>query len=131
MAHNLILTGFSGAGKSEVGRLIARAAGLDFIDTDEEIVREAGKPIADIFEQDGESHFRRLERQAVARACSASYKVISTGGGAIVDPDNYRAMAASGVVVCLDATPETIHGRLELAALRRRHRRRPATAGRP
>ena len=116
MAHNLILTGFSGTGKSEVGRLIARAAGLDFIDTDEEIVREVGKPIADIFEQDGESHFRRLERQAVAHACSASYKVISTGGGAIVDPENYRAMAASGVVVCLDATPETIHGRLESAA---------------
>ena len=116
MAHNLILTGFSGAGKSEVGRLIAHAAGRDFIDTDEEIVRAAGKPVADIFAQDGETHFRHLERQAVARACADSNVVISTGGGAIVDPDNYRTMAASGVIVCLDATPETILSRLESAA---------------
>ncbi len=116
MAHNLILTGFSGAGKSEVGRLVARAAGRDFIDTDEEIVRAAGKPIADIFSQDGEVHFRHLERQAVARACAASNAVISTGGGAIVDPDNHRTMAVSGVIVCLDATPQTILSRLEAAA---------------
>ena len=116
MAHNLILTGFSGAGKSEVGRLIARAAGRDFIDTDDEIARAAGKPIADIFVQDGEAHFRQLERQAVARACANANVVISTGGGAIVDPDNYKTMAASGVIVCLDAAPETILGRLESAA---------------
>ncbi len=117
MAHNLILTGFSGAGKSEAGRLAARLAGRDFIDTDEEIARAAGKPIADIFAQDGEAHFRHLERQAVARACADSNAVISTGGGAIVDPDNYRVMAASGVIVCLDASPEAILRRLEAAAL--------------
>ncbi len=116
MAHNLILTGFSGTGKTEVGRLIARAAGLDFIDTDGEIARAAGKPIAEIFEQDGEARFRELERQAIARACASNDRVISTGGGAIVDPDNFSLMAASGVIVCLDATPETIHRRLEATA---------------
>ena len=116
MAHNLILTGFAGTGKTEVGRLIARAAGLDFIDTDDEVVRAAGKPIVEIFEQDGEARFRELERQAIARACASSNRVISTGGGAIVGQDNYITMTASGVIVCLDATPETIHDRLQTAA---------------
>ena len=113
MSHNLILTGFSGTGKSQVGRVIARLQGWNFSDTDEEIVRTSGKSIVDIFEQDGEAHFRNLEKQAVARACAASDVVVSTGGGAIVDPDNYRVMAASGVIVCLEATPETINSRLK------------------
>ena len=113
MVYNLTLTGFSGTGKSEVGRLIARAAGLEFIDTDEEIVREAGKPIAEIFEQDGEAHFRRLERDVIARACAVQNRVISTGGGAIVDNENFLSMFGYGFIVCLDATPETIHRRLD------------------
>ena len=93
--------------------MIAKLQGWDFLDTDEEVVLAAGKSIADIFEEDGEAYFRHMEREAVARACAASGVVVSTGGGAIVDPDNYRAMAASGVVVCLEATPETINGRLQ------------------
>lgn len=115
MSDNLILTGFSGTGKSQVGRMIARLLGWDFIDTDEEIALAAGKSIADIFEQEGEAHFRQLERQAVALACAAPDVVVSTGGGAIADPDNYRVMAASGTIVCLEATPETINSRLRLA----------------
>ncbi|MDA0988593.1 MAG: 3-dehydroquinate synthase [Chloroflexi bacterium] len=112
MSNNLILTGFSGTGKSQVGRVIAQLQGWHFWDTDEEVVQASGKSIADIFEQDGKAHFRHLERQALARACAASGVVVSTGGGAIVDPDNYRVMAASGVIVCLEATPETINSRL-------------------
>ena len=113
MTNNLILTGFSGTGKSQVGLMIAQLWGWDFFDTDDEVTLAAGKSIADIFEQDGEAHFRHLERQAVAGACNASRAVVSTGGGAIVDPDNYRTMAASGVIICLEATPETIGRRLQ------------------
>ena len=113
MTNNLILTGFSGTGKSKVGVMISRLWGWDFVDTDDEVALAAGKPIGDIFEQEGEAHFRDLERQAVAGACSASRAVVSTGGGAIVDLDNYRAMASSGVIICLDATPETIGKRLQ------------------
>ena len=101
MTNNLILTGFSGTGKSQVGLMIAQIWGWDFFDTDDDIVQAAGKSIAEIFEQDGEAHFRLLERQAVADACSASRTVVSTGGGAVVDPGNYRTMAASGVIICL------------------------------
>jgi 3-dehydroquinate synthase len=113
MSRNLILTGFSGTGKSQVGRTIAQLQEWEFLDTDEEVVQTAGKSIADIFEQDGEAHFRHLERQAVVRACAVSGVVVSTGGGAIVDSDNYRAMADAGVIVCLEATPETILSRLQ------------------
>ncbi|MBF8267446.1 MAG: aroB [Dehalococcoidia bacterium] len=93
--------------------MIAQLLGWDFIDTDEEIARRAGKPIADIFAQDGEAHFRQLERHVVAQACAASHTVVSTGGGAIVDTANYRAMASSGFILCLEATPETIAKRLQ------------------
>ena len=112
MSGNIILTGFSGTGKSSVGRAVAELQGWDLWDTDEEIVRVSGKTIADIFEEDGEADFRYLEKEAVALACAESSVVVVTGGGAIVDPDNYAAMAASGVIVCLDATPETIVARL-------------------
>lgn len=81
MSHNLILTGFSGTGKSEVGRVIAQLQGWDFLDTDEEVVLVTGKSIAYIFEEDGEAYFRHLEREAVARACATSGVVVSTGGG--------------------------------------------------
>ena len=93
--------------------MIAQLWGWDFFDTDDEVALAAGKSITDIFEQDGEAHFRHLERQAVAGACNATRAVVSTGGGAIVDPDNYRTMAASGVIICLEATPETISRRLQ------------------
>ncbi|MQF48694.1 3-dehydroquinate synthase [SAR202 cluster bacterium AC-647-N09_OGT_505m] len=113
MPNNLILTGFSGTGKSQVGLIIAQLWGWDFFDTDDEVTLAAGKSIADIFEQDGEAHFRHLERQAVASACNSSRAVVSTGGGSIVDPDNYRTMITSGVIICLEATPETITRRLQ------------------
>ena len=115
MSGNIILTGFSGTGKSSVGRAVAELQGWEIWDTDEEIVRVSGKSIADIFEEDGEPAFRYLEKEAVLLACEESNVVVATGGGAIVDPDNYAAMAASGVIVCLDATPETIVARLTAA----------------
>lgn len=112
MSGNIILTGFSGTGKSSVSRVVAELQGWELWDTDEEIARVTGKSIADIFEEDGEDAFRYLEKEAVLLACEETNVVVSTGGGAIIDPDNYAAMAASGVIICLEATPETIVARL-------------------
>ncbi len=112
MSGNIILTGFSGTGKSSVGRAVAELQGWVYWDTDEEIVSVTGKSVAEIFEEDGEEAFRYLEKEAVALACEEANVVVATGGGAIIDPDNYAAMAASGVIVCLEATPETIVARL-------------------
>jgi shikimate kinase/3-dehydroquinate synthase len=95
-----------------VAQEVARSLGWETIDTDEEVVRLAGKSIPEIFGQDGEPHFRRLERQALAEACQKSRVVIATGGGAILDPNNRLMMRRSGVVICLEANPGTIYQRL-------------------
>ncbi len=110
---HLILTGFSGTGKSAVGRLVARRLGWPLRDTDAEIARRAGKPIAAIFAQDGEPSFRQLERQALQAALAGPPAVIATGGGALVDSASLDLMLRSGIVVCLEARPETIHHRLQ------------------
>jgi 3-dehydroquinate synthase len=111
-ASNIVITGFSGTGKSVVAREVAGQLGWDFIDTDDEIVSLAKKPIAEIFQQDGEGKFRELEREVIKRASRRSHKVIATGGGAIVDPQNHAQLARNGFIVCLDAKPETIYQRL-------------------
>ena len=109
---NIILTGFSATGKSLVAREVAQWLNWGFIDTDDEIVKLAGKPIADIFQQEGESRFRELEREVIGKTCQQGQLVIAIGGGAIVDPRNYELLAKSGVIICLEAKPETIYQRL-------------------
>ena len=109
---NLIITGFSGTGKSLVAKEVARRLNWDFLDTDDEIVKQTGKPIAEIFRQDGEARFREMEREAIRKACRQGQTVIAIGGGAIVDPQNYELLARTGLIVCLEAKPETIYERL-------------------
>jgi shikimate kinase/3-dehydroquinate synthase len=115
---NLIITGFSGTGKSLVAKEAARRLNWDFLDTDDEIVRQTGKPIAEIFRQDGEGKFRELERETIRKACRQRQTVIAIGGGAIVDPQNYELLAKTGLIVCLEAKPETIYERLFCEAAR-------------
>ena len=109
---NLIITGFSGTGKSLVAKEVARRLNWDFLDTDDEIVKQTRKPIAEIFRQDGESKFRELERETIRKACQQRQTVIAIGGGAIVDPQNCELLAKDGLIVCLEAKPETIYERL-------------------
>lgn len=109
---NLILIGFSGTGKSAVGNVIAQRLGWAFVDIDDEVVRLAGKPVATIFEEDGETRFRELESKMIAQACSKVQQVIATGGGALVDLLNQETILRSGMVVTLEASPETITDRL-------------------
>jgi len=109
---NLIITGFSGTGKSLVAMEVALRLNWDFIDTDDEIVKQTGKPIAEVFRHDGEDKFRELERETIRKACQQRQTVIAIGGGAIVDPQNYELLAKTGLIVCLEAKPETIYERL-------------------
>jgi 3-dehydroquinate synthase len=111
-ANNIVITGFSGTGKSLVAREVAQRLNWDFIDTDEEIVKLAGKPIAEIFQQDGESKFRELEHEVIEKACQQRQSVIAIGGGAIVDSRNYGLLTRNAVIICLEAKPETIYQRL-------------------
>ena len=115
---NLIITGFSGTGKSLVAKEVASILDWDYLDTDEEIVRQTGKPIAEIFRHNGESAFRELEGEAIRKACQQKQLVIAIGGGAIVDPQNYELLSQTGLIICLEAKPETIYERLFREAAR-------------
>ncbi len=93
-----VLIGPPGAGKSTVGALLAARLKVAFTDTDAEVEATAGKPVSDIFIEDGEPAFRELERAAVARALADSDGVVALGGGAVLDPDTQRLLAGRTVV---------------------------------
>ncbi len=93
-----ILIGPPGAGKSTVGGLLAAMLGVGYTDTDSVIEVEAGKPVSDIFVQDGEPAFRALERAAVARCIASHEGVLGLGGGAVLDPGTQRLLAGQRVV---------------------------------
>ena len=112
MKSNIFVTGFSGSGKTTVGRVVARRLGWRFVDNDEEIVRAAGMSIEAIFAEMGESHFRELERQCLTVLCQGDQQVVSTGGGIVTDEANRNLMERNGVIVFLEARPETIYERL-------------------
>lgn len=122
VAPRLILTGFMGTGKSAVGREVARRLNWRLVDCDAEIAARAGKPVAAIFRDEGEARFRTLERGVIAELtadqrrcpqCGARRPaVIATGGGTLVDERNYAALAAAGVIVCLQARAEVIAARI-------------------
>lgn len=115
--HRIFLTGFSFTGKSLVAPLVARALGWRAIDLDDLIEAAAGKPVAQIFADEGESGFRRRESEALAQVCRERDVVVATGGGIVLADANRRLMGESGIVVCLEARPETVLRRLEQAGV--------------
>ncbi len=108
----IILVGFSTTGKTQVGARVARMLGWRCVDTDAEIEKLAGKPIPKIFSQDGEPVFREIEKQALTQACQGDKVVIATGGGTVLDACNRELICRKGMVVCMDAEPDTIYNRL-------------------
>ena len=108
----VFLVGFMGAGKTTAGKALARLLGWDFVDLDDLIVEAEKRSIPRIFAEDGEAHFRRLERDAVEEACAVPDAVIATGGGTLLDPDNRRRLVGAGPVVCLTASAEEIARRV-------------------
>jgi shikimate kinase / 3-dehydroquinate synthase len=109
---NIVLTGFMGTGKTTVGQLLARQLGYDFVDTDVLIEQRTGKTIPEIFEQMGEAAFRKMEADLARELANRQGVVISTGGRLMLDPDNAAALARTGRVFCLVATPEEILDRV-------------------
>ncbi len=95
--RNLVLIGMAGSGKSVIGRIAAKILNRQFVDTDAEIERLAGKSIPQIFKDSGEEYFRELERAVVENVCIRQGIVISTGGGAVLDERNVFMMKANGV----------------------------------
>ena len=125
LKKNIILTGFSGTGKTAVGTIVAQILDWKFVDTDNYISRLTGKTIQKIFSEDGENNFRELERRALLKICSGENQVIATGGGAFIDPSNQELLLTKGLVVTLEARPETILIRLNAQEQRNDEERRP------
>lgn len=100
-AANLVMVGPMGAGKSCIGRRLAERFDLRFVDVDQVIVAQAGVSISDIFQNAGEAAFRAQEREVLVGLMAGSGQLISTGGGAVLDPDNRRLLAERGFVVYL------------------------------
>lgn len=109
---NIVLIGFSGTGKSSVGKSLAERLGWGFVDTDQLIVARFGRPIADLFREQGEAIFRAAEREALVEACAGQRQIISLGGGATVDPANRAHIREGNLIIRLEATPPTILRRL-------------------
>ena len=117
-AANLYLVGFMGTGKSTVGRQVARQLGFQFLDSDREIERVQGRPVAEIFAEDGEAKFRALEREFIEHGHPEKGCIVACGGGLIVPPGMLELLRSRGVVICLHAPIGTILQR----TLRTNHR---------
>ena len=102
---NIYLVGLMGAGKTTIGRQLARRLGRRFYDSDHEIVARTGVPIPTIFEIEGEEGFRRRESQAIAELTSGTDIVLATGGGVVLSPENRKLLHETGWVVYLNVPP--------------------------
>lgn len=105
---NIVLTGFMGAGKTEVGRELSRILGWRIIDVDDEIVKSRNMTINEIFAKFGEPAFRDVETEMIQKAAQKRNVIISTGGGAVLRQENMDILRARGMIICLWASPETI-----------------------
>lgn len=101
-----------GAGKSTVGRCVARQLGFTFLDTDEEIEARTGRGIPQIFAESGEAVFRALERQLLEELVGRSQLVLSTGGGLVCQPGNLELLKSTSLVICLWASVDTLYERV-------------------
>jgi len=111
---NLVLIGMSGSGKTDLGRKAAERLGKTFVDTDEEIVKRIGMPIADFFAQKGEAAFREIETEVIHTLSSENNLVISTGGGIVKNPLNVEFLKRNGRIIWLKRDAERLesgHGR--------------------
>jgi shikimate kinase len=121
-AGNLYLVGMMGAGKTTVGRLLARRLKLRFVDSDHEIERRCGVKVPLIFDIEGEAGFRSRESQTLAELAALEGIVLATGGGAVLADENRQRLATRGTVIYLRAKPEDLYERV------RQDRNRPLLA---
>jgi len=118
MGGNVFLVGMMGAGKTTLGKALARRTGQEFVDTDRLLVERTGVPVTTIFEFEGEEGFRKRESALLREVATRSGCVVATGGGAVLCAENRHAMRAAGTVIYLRARLESLWERLRHDATR-------------
>ena len=106
--NNVFLVGLMGAGKTTVGRTLAKRLDLEFVDTDREIEARTGVSIPTVFDIEGEEGFRRRESEVLKLVAGKTRQVIATGGGVVLRPENRECMRAGGFVVYLNVPPNIL-----------------------
>jgi shikimate kinase len=114
--RSIVLVGMMGAGKSSVGRRLAARLGIPFVDADAEIETAAGMTIPEIFDHHGEPYFRAGEARVIARLLESGPQVLSTGGGAFINPDTRAAIGAKGLSIWLKAEFDVLMRRVKRRA---------------
>ena len=104
---NVYLVGLMGSGKTSIGKILAKRMGMNFIDLDDEIIKDQQCSISEIFDRFGEEKFRHLENKKLHSTLEIDNHVISTGGGIIMDQDNIKIMVENGSIIHLDIDLET------------------------
>lgn len=106
--NNVYLVGLMGAGKTTIGRSLAKRLNLDFLDSDREIEARTGVTIPTIFEIEGEEGFRRREMQMIVELSHLRGRVVATGGGVVLREENRASLRSNGFVVYLNVPPQTL-----------------------
>ena len=106
--EHIYLVGFMGTGKSAVAQEVAKRKRRQFVDLDTLIEFREKRRICDIFAQEGEPYFRRIEKRVLKEVAQEKKFVVACGGGIVIDPENIQIMKKTGLVICLTASPEVI-----------------------
>lgn len=109
--RNIYLVGLMGAGKTTIGKVLARRLSYSFIDSDHEIAQRTGVSVPTIFEIEGEEGFRKREAQIIAEIAALDTHVVATGGGVVLRPENRQLLLSSGLVVYLNVPLHTLYER--------------------
>jgi shikimate kinase len=108
---NIVLVGFMGTGKTTIAKALARSLGKKYVNTDDLIESREKRSINDIFKDDGEAYFRKVEKEIIKEARRQADQVIDAGGGVVLDPENMKNLRMTGTIICLWADPDTIRER--------------------
>jgi shikimate kinase len=106
--RNIVLVGFMGTGKTVIAKALSRETGSKYVSTDDLIEEREKKPITDIFSEQGEEYFRKVEKDVVREVSGRTGQVIDAGGGVVLDEENVKNLKKNGVMICLWADPATI-----------------------
>ncbi len=127
---NIVLIGMPGCGKTTVGKILSKELEIPLFDSDEIIIEKTGRQISDIFEKEGESTFRKLESEVIFELSGKTGSIISTGGGAILDPENIRNLSKNGKIYFIDRPLENLVPTSDrptassIEAIKKRHKER-------